>query len=56
MELEERQQTFTSEYFLAKIYSRLSEQEIDLIKNMKSNIKLYDDLADSLFPSIFGHS
>ena len=45
MELEERKEKFTDEYFLSKIYSRLTEKEITQIKKMSSNPNLYNDLS-----------
>lgn len=41
---------------MGNIFSKLTEQEIQLIQEFKSNNNLYDDLANSLFPSIFGQS
>lgn len=39
---------------LSKVFGRLNEQEILMIKQFKDNPNLYEDLASSLFPSIFG--
>lgn len=41
---------------MGSIFSKLTEQEIQLIQEFKSNNNLYEDLANSLFPSIFGQS
>ena len=37
-----------------KLLSNLSISEIEEIKSLKDNPTLYEDLANSLFPSVFG--
>ena len=41
---------------MSKVFSKLSEQEIKMLLQLKQNPNLYEDLANSLFPSIFGQS
>lgn len=41
---------------IGKIFNRLSEKEILRIRELKENPNLYEDMANSLFPSIYGHA
>lgn len=39
-----------------KVYDVLSETEIHTIHSIKENPRKYDDMAESLFPTIYGHA
>lgn len=41
---------------MRRTFSKLSEQEIRMMQEFKENPNLYEDMASSLFPSIFGQS
>lgn len=38
-----------------KVYGPLSETKINNIQKIKENSKKYEDMAESLFPTIYGH-
>lgn len=40
----------------SKLFEKYEKEEIKIISELKQNPRLYEDLADSLFPSIFGHT
>jgi len=52
----EKKPDFDMDENLNKIQKKLNEQERQMILSLKNNPNLYDDMAESIFPSIFGHS
>ena len=46
---------FDMDDHLNKIQKKLTEQEREMILSLKNNPNLYEDMAESIFPSIFGH-
>ena len=38
-----------------KIYDNMTQTKMDVVTRMRENPRLYDDMAESLFPTIYGH-
>lgn len=53
---EDRKENFSNDMIYSKLFEKYEKEEIKIISELKQNPRLYEDLADSLFPSIFGHT
>lgn len=48
-------ENYDADSIFTKIFENLSHEEVKEIRTMKSSQTLYEDLAESIFPAIFGH-
>jgi DNA replication licensing factor MCM6 len=46
---------FDPDLIWEKVYTGMSQTQTDLLQQMRQNPNLYDDMAESLFPTIYGH-